>query len=57
MVQWVKNQTAVAQVTAGGMAFIPGLVQWVKRFSIAADVAQLQLGINPWPGSFHMPPV
>ena len=36
MVQWVMNQTAAAQVTAGVRGSISGLVQQVKGSHIAA---------------------
>ena len=41
MVQWVKNPTAVAWVTAEVWVFIPDLAQWIKRSSIVAAVAQV----------------
>ena len=59
MVQWVKNQTAVAQVTAEvqvqSLAWISGLKNralpqlWCR--------SKLWLGFSAWPGKFHMPQV
>ena len=57
MVQWVKNRTAVAWVTAE--VWILSLAQC----SVLKDPAllkmgctsQLQLRFNPWPRNFHMP--
>ena len=35
VVQWVKNPTAAARVTAEIAASTPGLAQWIKGFSAA----------------------
>ena len=53
MAQWVKNPTAVAQVTAEA---------WVRSLAQCSELKdpvlpQLQLGFFPWPGNFHMPQV
>ena len=39
--QWVKNATAVAEVTGEGAGLIPGLAQWVKGPSIAKALAKV----------------
>ena len=50
-VQWVKNLTAVAQIT------VEGQVQSLAQHSGLKDpvLLQLWLGFSPWPGNFHMP--
>ena len=42
MVQWVKNPTAVALVTAEVWVPAPRPAQWVKGSGVAAAVAQIQ---------------
>ena len=39
MAQWIKNQTAVAQVTAEALALISGPAQWVQGSSVAGAAA------------------
>ena len=39
MVQWVKNATARARVTAEAQVQIPGWAQWVKGSGIVAAAA------------------
>ena len=50
MVQWVKNPTAEAQVTAEVQ------VRSLAQSSGVKDLALLQLWLpfNPWPGNFHV---
>ena len=57
MVQWIRNPTAVAQVTVESEDPIPGLGRSLRGACVAeaAVKVQQQLGISPWPGSFHMP--
>ena len=49
--QWIKNLTAVAQVTAEAQVQSPA---WHSEFKDPA-LPQLQLEFNLWPGNFHMP--
>ena len=53
VVQWVKNLTVAAQVTAEVW------VQSLTQCSGLKDLAllQLQLRFDPWPGNFHRPRV
>ena len=41
MVQWVKDPSAGARVTAEMQVQIPGLAQWVKGSGVAKAVAQV----------------
>ena len=42
-----------------GMGSIPSAVQWVKDlvFPQLWHRSQMQVGLDPWPGNFHMPQV
>ena len=40
--QCIKNLECSGSGCCGGVNSIPGLVQWVKEFSIAAAAAQIQ---------------
>ena len=51
VMQWVKNSTAVAGVTAE---------VWVRSLAQSSGlkdlvVLQLQLRFSPWPGNIHVP--
>ena len=51
MVQWVKNPTTVAHVTAEEQAESQAWCSGLKDLGLA----QALLRFNPWPGNFHMP--
>ena len=59
VVQWVKNLTAVAQVTATVWVWGPAWCSGLKDLALPhlQHRSKLQLGLGPWPGNFHMPQV
>ena len=56
MVQWVKNPTAVAQVTAEVRVWSSVRCSGLKDPALPqrGHRSQLWLGFSPWPGNFHM---
>ena len=56
MMQWVKNPTAVAQVTAGMQVTAEMRVRTLAQRSRLKDptLPQLWLRFNPWPRNFHI---
>ena len=57
MIQWVKNPTAMAQITAEAQVQHPAQLSGLKDLVLPQlqHRSQLRLGFNPWPGYFHMP--
>ena len=59
MAHWVKNLTAVAQVSAE--VRVHSLAHYSRLKGIAAATAKVtavaQLRFSPWPDNFHMPQV
>ena len=57
LVQWVKNLTAAAGVTAEARVQSPAQHNGWKDLALPwlQHRSQPWLGFNPWPGNFHMP--
>ena len=55
MVQWVKNPTAAAGVTAEVQVQAPAQCSGLRiRVVTAEHRSQLRLGFYPWPGNFNV---
>ena len=54
--QWVKNPTAMAQVTAEVQAQAPAQCSGLEDLALPQLQCRLQLWLrfHPWPGNFHM---
>ena len=56
VVQWVKDPTAVALVTAEAQVQSPAQHRGLKNSTLLQlwQRSQLWLGFNPWPRNFHV---
>ena len=57
MAQWIRNPTAVAQVSSGARVQSPAQSSGLKDLVLARlqQRSRLRLGFNPWPENFHLP--
>jgi len=56
MAQWAKDPTVVAQVAAGARVGSPAWPSGLKNPALLQlwCRSQSRLGVNPWPGNFHI---
>ena len=57
MVQWFRNPTAAAKVTAEAQVQSPARYSELKQLALLQLWLglKLRLGFNPWLGNFHRP--